>query len=82
MDGVEIDQLVPTGHLGHVLVELCEGCGTLVLGGHGYRKGGMTVVGATISHCLRHAARPVTVVPFTAERCDSLTDTGAAQQFR
>ncbi|MCS7483690.1 universal stress protein [Umezawaea endophytica] len=81
-DGIVIDQLVPTGDPGAVLVELSAGADALVLGGHGYRKSGVTVIGSVAAYCLRHASCPVTVVPLAALEDGRLAVPGAAQEFR
>jgi len=81
-DGIVIDQLVPTGDPGAVLVELSADADGLVLGGHGYRKAGLTVIGSVAAYCLRHASCPVTVIPLAAIGDDGLVVPGAAQEFR
>ena len=81
-DGVLIDQLVPTGDPGKVLVELAAEAEALVLGGHGYRKAGHTVIGSVAAYCLRHAHCPVTVVPLAAVDAGGLITPGAVQEFR
>jgi nucleotide-binding universal stress UspA family protein len=77
-DGVLIDQLVPTGDPGKVLVELAADADALVLGGHGYRKSGLTVIGSVAAYCLRHATCPVTVVPPAAVDAGGLATPGVA----
>lgn len=67
-EGVRIEQSVPSGSPGRVLVEISAGADSLVLGGHGYRKSGIYVLSSVTSYCLRHAACPVVVVPMEAER--------------
>jgi nucleotide-binding universal stress UspA family protein len=81
-DGVLIEQVVPTGDPGTVLVELAADADALVLGGHGYRKSGLTVIGSVAAYCLRHASCPVTVVPLAAVDDNGLVTPGAAQEFR
>jgi nucleotide-binding universal stress UspA family protein len=80
--GVLIDQLVPTGDPGKVLVQLSADADGLVLGGHGYRKAGLTVIGSVAAYCLRHASCPVTVVPLGAVDAGGLVTPGTAQEFR
>ncbi|MEU7526957.1 universal stress protein [Saccharothrix sp. NPDC042600] len=83
--GVEVTESVPSGSAGPVLVELSAGAHNLVLGGHGYRREGVTVISPVTSHCLRHAACPVVVVP-AGGGGDGLADgarvSGTAQEFR
>jgi hypothetical protein len=67
-DGVE--QVVPTGAPGQVLVELSKDADILVVGGHGYRKAGLSVVGSVTAHCLRYAHCPVVIVPVGGEADD------------
>lgn len=81
-DGVLVDQLVPTGDPGKVLVELAAEADALALGGHGYRKSGLTVIGSVAAYCLRHATCPVTVVPLAAIDAGGLITPGSAQEFR
>jgi nucleotide-binding universal stress UspA family protein len=81
-DGIVLDQLVPTGDPGAVLVELSADADALVLGGHGYRKAGLTVIGSVAAYCLRHASCPVTVIPLAALEDRRLSAPGTAQQFR
>jgi nucleotide-binding universal stress UspA family protein len=81
-DGVLIEQVVPTGDPGKVLVELAADADALVLGGHGYRKSGLTVIGSVAAYCLRHASCPVTVVPLAAVDDNGLLQPGSVQEFR
>ncbi|MEO6083075.1 MAG: universal stress protein [Umezawaea sp.] len=81
-DGVLIEQVVPTGDPGKVLVELAADADALVLGGHGYRKSGLTVIGSVAAYCLRHAGCPVTVVPLAAVDDNGLLQPGSVQEFR
>ncbi|WNV84761.1 universal stress protein [Umezawaea sp. Da 62-37] len=80
--GIVVDQVVPIGDPGKVLVDLAADADALVLGGHGYRKGGLTVIGSVAAYCLRHANCPVTVVPVAALDGNGLVVPGAAQEFR
>lgn len=61
-EGVRVEQSVLDGEPGPALVKLAEQADSLVLGLHGYRRGGETVVGSVIVHCLKHASCPVVVV--------------------
>ncbi|HEX6345202.1 universal stress protein [Umezawaea sp.] len=81
-EGVVIDQLVPTGEPAKVLAELSEGAEGLVLGGHGYRRSGLTVIGSVAAHCLRHARCPVTVVPLASVRADGTAVPDPARESR
>lgn len=80
-EGVVVEQLVPTGDPGKVLVELAADASALVLGGHGYRKSGLTVIGSVAAYCLRHARCPVTVIPPAALNADGLITPGSAQEI-
>ncbi|NUT96150.1 MAG: universal stress protein [Saccharothrix sp.] len=83
--GVEVEQSVPHGSAGPALVELSAGAHHLVLGGHTYRRGPVSVVSPVVTHCLRHARCPVVVVPAEGDG-DGLADgarlSGTAQEFR
>lgn len=81
-DGIVVDQVVPIGEPGKVLAELSAGADALVLGGHGYRRSGLTVIGSVAAYCLRHATCPVTVVPVVATDADGLLTPGSAQESR
>jgi len=81
-DGIVIDQVVPIGDPGKVLAELSADADALVLGGHGYRKAGLTVIGSVAAHCLRHATCPVTVIPLAATGADGLATPRSAREFR
>ncbi|MFT7841607.1 universal stress protein [Saccharothrix sp. BKS2] len=61
--GVHVEQAVLDGEPGPALVKPAETADGLVLGRHGYRRGGVTVMGSVITHCLTHATCPVVVVP-------------------
>ncbi|RKT54210.1 universal stress protein [Saccharothrix australiensis] len=61
--GVQVEESVLDGEPGPALVELAEEADSLVLGRHGYSRGGVTVLGSVIRHCLEHATCPVVVVP-------------------
>ncbi|MGM1065273.1 universal stress protein [Saccharothrix sp. Mg75] len=81
--GVRVEETVVDGEAGPALVGSAEDADLLVLGGHGYRRGDVTVVGSVITYCVRHAPCPVVVVP-TGRGGD---DAGArlhavAQEFR
>lgn len=69
-DGVRIDQDVPHGLPGPVLVEQSADADLLVVGDHGYRKEGVLVLSSIASYCLRHARCPVVVVPLEGARHD------------
>ncbi|QQQ79421.1 universal stress protein [Saccharothrix sp. 6-C] len=60
---VRVEQSVLDGEPGPTLVELAGEADSLVLGRHGYSRGGMTIFGSVIRHCLEHATCPVVVVP-------------------
>lgn len=62
-DGVHVEPTVLDGDPGPALVKLAEHADSLVLGRHGYSRGGITVVGSVIMHCLQNASCPVVVVP-------------------
>lgn len=81
--GVRVDQLAPYGQPGPVLVALAEGAQALVVGGHGYRKGPLSVIGSVTAYCLRHAECPVIVVPAEGERHEHGSRVSTpAQEFR
>lgn len=61
--GVHVDQEVPHGQAGPVLVERSTDADLLVVGDHGYRRAGVLVMSSVTSFCLRHARCPVVVVP-------------------
>ncbi|MEU4744546.1 universal stress protein [Actinosynnema sp. NPDC023658] len=61
--GVRVEQSVLDGEPGPTLVELAGEADGLVLGRHGYSRGGITILGSVIRHCLEHATCPVVVVP-------------------
>ncbi|KOX20500.1 hypothetical protein ADK67_29915 [Saccharothrix sp. NRRL B-16348] len=65
---VRVEQSVLDGEPGPTLVELAEEADSLVLGRHGYVRGGMTILGSVIRHCLEHATCPVVVVPVGTEQ--------------
>jgi nucleotide-binding universal stress UspA family protein len=69
-EGVRIDQELPHGPPGPVLVERSADARLLVLGGHGYYKAGVLVMSSVTSYCLRHARCPVVVVPPEGARHD------------
>ncbi|PSL57333.1 nucleotide-binding universal stress UspA family protein [Saccharothrix carnea] len=80
-----VEQLVPTGGPGPVLVELSKDADTLVLGGHGYRRAGLEVVGSVAAHCLRRAHCPVVIVPVEGKddgNADGARLPRTAQEFR
>ncbi|MCS7479363.1 universal stress protein [Umezawaea endophytica] len=81
-EGVVVDQFVPTGEPGRVLAELSADADALVLGGHGYRRTGLAVVGSVAAHCLRHARCPVTVIPFAAVEAAGAVTPGSARESR
>ncbi|MDX8141395.1 universal stress protein [Lentzea sp. BCCO 10_0061] len=62
-NGVRIDQDIPLGTPGPVLVERAAGADFLVVGGHGDHRSGVLVMSSVTSYCLRHARCPVVVVP-------------------
>ncbi|GAA1351742.1 universal stress protein [Saccharothrix algeriensis] len=66
--GVHVEESVLDGEPGPALVELAGGADGLVLGRHGYSRGGVTVLGSVIRHCLEHALCPVVVVPAEGRR--------------
>ncbi|MET9232242.1 universal stress protein [Lentzea sp. NPDC003310] len=68
--GVRIDQEVPHGLPGPVLVERSAGATLLVVGEHGNRQAGVLVMSSVTSHCLRHALCPVVAVPLEGARHD------------
>ncbi|OKI13785.1 hypothetical protein A6A25_15975 [Saccharothrix sp. CB00851] len=65
--GVRVEQSVLDGEPGPTLVGLAEQADSLVLGRHGYNRGGQTIFGSVIRHCLQHATCPVVVVPVGAD---------------
>lgn len=67
-EGVRVEQAVLDGDPGPTLVKLAEKADGLVLGRHGYHRGGATVFGSVIVHCLQHATCPVVVVPAEEHR--------------
>lgn len=69
-DGVRIDQDVPHGLPGPVLVDRSADADLLVVGEHGNRQAGVLVMSTITSHCLRHALCPVVVVPLEGARHD------------
>ena len=69
-EGVDINQEVPHGLPGPVLVERSANAGLLVVGGHGYHKAGVLVMSSVTSYCLRHARCAVVVVPLEGARHD------------
>ncbi|MER5267132.1 universal stress protein [Actinosynnema sp. NPDC002837] len=80
-----VERLVPTGGPGHVLVELSKDADVLVLGGHGYRRAGLEVVGSVTAHCLRHGHCPVVIVPVGGkddDNADGAHLSRPAQEFR
>ncbi|GLZ27934.1 universal stress protein [Lentzea sp. NBRC 105346] len=81
-EGVVVEELVPSGAPGRVLVEIAADADSLVLGGHGYRKGSAIVMGSVTSYCLRHASCPVVVVPLEGDRVDGPVVSRTAQEFR
>ncbi|MFE2754506.1 universal stress protein [Actinosynnema sp. NPDC059335] len=60
---VRVERSVLDGEPGPALVELAGEADGLVLGRHGYTRGGVTILGSVIRHCLEHATCPVVVVP-------------------
>ncbi|MEU6154483.1 universal stress protein [Actinosynnema sp. NPDC047251] len=82
---VEIEARVPRGAAGPVLVAILTDADALVLGGHGYRRGKVSVIGPVIGHCLRHARIPVVVVTAGGGGDGSPARVGmpvSAQEFR
>lgn len=80
---VGVEQVVPAGGPGQVLVELSKDADLLVLGGHGYRKSGLTIIGSVTAHCLRHAHCPVVIVPVGGEVDDDRPRVSqTAREFR
>lgn len=65
---VHVEQSVLDGDPGPALVELAGAADSLVLGRHGYSRGGTTILGSVIRHCLEHATCPVVVVPVGQEQ--------------
>ncbi|NUT46005.1 MAG: universal stress protein [Saccharothrix sp.] len=61
--GVRVEESVLDGEPGPTLVELAGAADSLVLGRHAYSRGGVTILGSVIRHCLEHAMCPVVVVP-------------------
>ena len=80
--GVVVEQLVPNGAPGRVLVEISRDADSLVLGGHGYRRGATIVMGSVTNYCLRQASCPVVVVPLDGEPDDRPVASRVAQEFR
>ncbi|MBB5801193.1 nucleotide-binding universal stress UspA family protein [Saccharothrix ecbatanensis] len=80
-----VEQLVPTGGPGPVLVELSKDADILVLGGHGYHRAGLEVVGSVAAYCLRRAHCPVVIVPVGGkddDNADGARLSRTAQEFR
>lgn len=69
-DGVRIDQDVPHGQPGPMLVERSADAGLLVVGDHGYHKAGVLVMSSVTTYCLRNARCPVVAVPLEGARHD------------
>lgn len=69
-EGVRIDQDVPHGLPGPVLVERSAEADLLVVGGHGHQHAGVLVMSSVTSYCLRHARCPVVIVPLEGARHD------------
>jgi nucleotide-binding universal stress UspA family protein len=63
VDGVRIDQEVPQGQPGQVLVERSADAGLLVVGDHGHHRAGVHVMSSVTAYCLRNSRCPVVVVP-------------------
>jgi nucleotide-binding universal stress UspA family protein len=69
-DGVRIDQEIPHGKPGPVLVERSADAASLVIGGHGEHRSGVLVMSSVTSYCLRHARCAVVVIPAEGARHD------------
>ncbi|GLY49834.1 universal stress protein [Lentzea sp. NBRC 102530] len=69
-EGARLEQEVPHGVPGPVLVERSADADLLVIGEHGHRQSGVTVLSPTTEYCLRHARCPVVVVPLEGARHD------------
>ena len=69
-EGVQVDQEVPHGVPGPLLVERSADADLLVIGDHGYHKAGVLVMSSVTSYCMRHALCPVVVVPQEGARHD------------
>ncbi|MDX8034917.1 universal stress protein [Lentzea sp. BCCO 10_0856] len=67
-DGVRIDQEVPQGQPGPVLVERSADADLLVVGDHGHRRAGVHVMSSVTTHCLRNSRCTVVVVPLEGAR--------------
>ena len=60
-DGVTVKRTIESGPPGDVLVAAASDADLLVVGRHG--DGGVLHLGSVSTHCARHAACPVVVVP-------------------